>query len=174
MRTYEDNVEAINQLWQAFTPTHELRQLFREKLSKLDQAVLYEAIKQAKVDNEGPWPAIKWFTVAYAEVQRKRRESTPKTMEKHTRTILPDIDTEQEKRLVADFQLAIQGCNDEGFKHLEGMILDKMSKELLLSSLSTHRLLHSLQVHLGYGAATGLSRVTKDGDLEPMQPTIDF
>lgn len=173
MRTYEDNVEAINQLWQSFTPTHELRQLFRERLSKLDQAALYEAIKQAKVENEGPWPAIKWFITAYADVQRKRRESMPKAREKYERSIFPEIDTEDEKRLVKEFQAAIEGCTDDGFHQLDEMILDKMSKENRLSAHSTHCLCRSLREHL-FGAGPGLSRVGRNGELEQVQLNVAF
>lgn len=173
MRTYEDNVEAINELWQSFAPTHELRQLFRERLAKLDQAALYEAIKQAKVDNEGPWPAIKWFITAYAEVQRKRREAMPKPRETYTRSVIPAVDTEAEKQLVKEFQMAIEGCTDEGFRQLDEMILDKMEKENRLSAYSTHCLCRQLREHL-FGVGPGLSRVTPEGGLERMPVSIPF
>lgn len=173
MRTYEDNVEAINELWQSFAPTHELRQLFRERLAKLDQAALYEAIKQAKVDNEGPWPAIKWFITAYAEVQRKRREAMPKPSQTQVRNVIPEVDTEAEKTLVQEFYGAIEVCTDEGFHQLDEMILDKMEKENRLSALSAHRLCRQLRDQL-FGVGPGLSRVTANGDIEPLQVTIPF
>ena len=173
MRTYEDNVEAINELWQSFAPTHELRQLFRERLAKLDQAALYEAIKQAKVDNEGPWPAIKWFITAYAEVQRKRREAMPKPSQTYVRNVIPDVDTEAEKKLLQEFYAAIEVCTDEGFHQLDEMILDKAVKENALSSVSAHRLCRQLRHHL-FGAGPGLSHVTAGGDLEPMSINLQF
>lgn len=172
MRTYEDNVEAINELWQSFAPTHELRQLFRERLSKLDQPTLYEAIKQAKVDNEGPWPAIKWFTSAYADIQRKRRESAPKPSQTYVRNVIPEVDTEAEKKLVQDFYAAIEGCDDEGFHAMDKMILDKYEANLL-SSLSAHRLCRQLRIHL-FGDGPGLSRVTASGDVESMSVNVSF
>lgn len=173
MRTYEDNVEVINQLWQSFTPTHELRQLFRERLEKLDQAVLYEAIKQAKVENDGPWPAIKWFTSEYRQIKQRQIESAPHKPTPYVRNVIPDVDADAEKELVKEFCIAIEGCNDEGFKSLRDMILDKYD-EHLLSSLGALRLCRHLLDHLGYVVGVGMSKVSANGDISPLAPTISF
>lgn len=173
MRTYDDNVEVINELWQSFAPTHELRQLFRERLEKLDQNVLYEAIKQAKVDNDGPWPAIKWFTSAYNEIKRKQLQSAPHKPSQYVRNIIPDVDVAEENRLVSEFCAAIEGCNDEGFIGLREMILDKYDAHLL-SSLNAHRLCRQLLVHLGYVVGAGLSQVGKSGELSPLSMDVSF
>lgn len=173
MRTYDDNVEVINELWQSFTPTHELRQLFRERLQKLEQDVLYEAIKQAKVDNEGPWPAIKWFTAAYNEIKRKQIQSAPHKPSQYIRHIIPDVDVAEENRLVSEFCAAIEGCTDEGFTSMRDMILDKYDAHLL-SSLNAHRLCRQLLVHLGYVVGAGLSHVSKTGEVTPMNMNVSF
>jgi len=174
MRTYEDNVEVINQLWQSFSPTQELRQLFRERLHKLDQGVLYEAIKQAKVDNEGPWPAIKWFTTAYAECNRKRRWTLEEKRASQTgvRNVIPQPDTDAEKKLVRDFYAAIEGCDDQGFRDLDALILKKYD-EHLLSSVSAFRLCRQLRLHV-LGDSAGLSKVTSSGDIVPLEPGLSF
>lgn len=173
MKTYEDNVEVINQLWQSFTPTHELRQLFRERLHRLDQDILYEAIKQAKVENDGPWPSIKWFTSAFSDIQKKQLQSAPYKPSRYVRNVIPDVDAESEKVLIAEFCAAIEGCTDEGFYEMEKLILDKYDASLL-SSLSAFRLLRQLLIHLGYGVGSGLSRVGKHGETSPLEMNMAF
>lgn len=169
MRTYEDNVATINELWQAFEPTHELRQLFSEQLGKLDQNILYRAIKRAKVDNEGPWPAIKWFTAAYVDIQRKIRESVIKPTEAHysrTANTLPRVDGDAEAKLVADFRLAIQDCDDQGFTALHDMIVDKAGR-CEIGMANGMRLCNELREHV-FGPSVGLSRVDGVGDLQSL------
>jgi hypothetical protein len=168
MRTYEDNVETINELWQTFMPTHELKQLFREQLSKLNQDVLYLSIKRAKVDNEGPWPAIKWFTTAYADVQRKLREAgeVREVAYKPIKNTLPKVDGDAEAKLVSDFRLAIQDCGDQGFVALHDMIVDRVGRcEIGLANGA--RLCNELREHV-FGPSVGLSRVDKSGDLQSL------
>ena len=179
MRTYEDNVEVINELWQTFNPTHELRQLFRERLSKYDQDLLYEAIKQARVDNDGPWPAIKWFAQAYGECQRRRvnqkvhwREASPASRKPSAKTSVQGPDADEERNLIRDFHAVIDDCTDEGFHDLDKRILDKYEAGLLTSE-NAYLLCRALRVHL-FGEGPGLSRITPAGDLAALTQPITF
>lgn len=161
MRTWTDNAKTINQLWQTFEPTEELRWLFRDTLAPLNQDVLYVAIKKAKVDNEGPWPALKWILTAYAHEQSLRRTSAPKSTEPVQRTKVPTPDPEDERKLADDLRKVIGSCHDDQFRQIESMVLDKFDAGKLTSAMSL-TLLNELR-HMVFGGP-GLTYVTANGE----------
>lgn len=161
MRTWTDNAKTINQLWQTFEPTEELRWLFRDTLAPLNQDVLYIAIKKAKVDNEGPWPALKWILTAYAHEQSIRRTAAPKDITPVERTKVPLPDPEDERKLADDLRKVIGSCQDEQFRQIESMVLDKFDAGKLSAAVS-YTLLAELRSKVFGGP--GLTYVTVSGE----------
>jgi hypothetical protein len=73
MRTWEENKTAINQLWPMAQFTEEERRLWHDDLSGLDQAVLYDAIRNVKRNNESLYPQLKWLRDEYRHLSRLAR-----------------------------------------------------------------------------------------------------
>lgn len=172
MRTWNDNAKAINQLWQTFQPSDELRVLFRDTFQKLDQDVLYIAIRNARADNDGPWPQIRWITSAYAEEQSKRRRASRPAAVEHrepTKFAVPDKSAEQ--TLLDHMRQYIASCREDQFREIESRILDKLSAGAL-SMTGAYGVLMDLRRKV-FGEGPGLSVVTLDGELRPFSPLID-
>jgi len=72
-RTWDDNKVAINQLWPVATYTDEEARLWREDLSGLDQALLYDAIRNVKRQHDSIYPQLKWVLDGYREALALRR-----------------------------------------------------------------------------------------------------
>ena len=98
-RTWEDNKLAINELWPAYVFTGEERKLWTDDLSHLDQAMLYDAIRNAKRSHETPFPQIKWLTDAYRELNRLRKGATHFKDPQHPR-LKVDVKDDENRRLV--------------------------------------------------------------------------
>ena len=172
MRTWHDNAKAINQLWQTFQPSDELRMLFRDTFDKLDQDVLYVAIRNARADNDGPWPQIKWITSAYAEEQSKRRRaSRPAAVERREPTKFDVPEKSDEQTLLDQIRQYIGVCREDQFREIESRILSKLDAGKL-SMHGAFSVLMDLRRKV-FGDGPGLSVVTLDGELRPLSPLID-
>ena len=166
-RTWHENAKAINQLWQTFQPAEELRKLFRETFERLDQDVLYEAIKAARIEDDKPWPTIRLINTCYsAQVAKRKRQVPRQAINTETRTTFAVPDTEEERKLVTDLEYVIDSSTDEQFHGIEKIVLDRLVQERL-ASVSAFRLLQRLRVKV-FGEGPGLSVVGRDGDLEPL------
>lgn len=75
MRTWEENKQAINQLWPRAEFTNEERKLWNDDLGSLDQSVLYDAIRNVKRNTDTLYPHIKWFREEYRGLHRVRKFS---------------------------------------------------------------------------------------------------
>jgi hypothetical protein len=76
-RTWDENRETINDLWPLVELREEERKLWHDDLSPLDQATLYDALREVKRSHDSPWPQLSWILAAYRELRAKARASRP-------------------------------------------------------------------------------------------------
>jgi hypothetical protein len=170
-RTWTDNVRVINQLWPGFNPTEEYRLLFRDTFADLNQDALYTAIRNARAENEGPWPVIKFIMHEYREVCRLSRASfTMQTVKAVQRTKFDFPDPEEQQKLVSQMREYIGVSKDEQFREIEKRVLDKLDGGKLCAA-SAYGVLMDLRRKV-FGDAPGLCTVTRSGELRPMPPLV--
>jgi len=163
VRTWDENKTAINQLWPAAQFTDEERKLWHDDLASLDQAVLYDAIRNAKRTHESVWPQIKWVLDAYHELNNARRRASKQVVSKMEKLQL-DIDDTEDSRYARDFVSLIDQSAPSDFSAIEAHVLDTLPK--MHSSSAVRVLCYARFRLLGY--ETRMGRVTKDGDIEPI------
>lgn len=76
-RTWDANRELINGLWPMAQFTAEEADLWRADLHGLDQAALFEAIRQVKRTRDSIYPQLAWVHEAYREIRAKARAARP-------------------------------------------------------------------------------------------------
>ena len=76
-RTWDENRELINGLWPMAQFTAEEADLWRADLHGLDQAALFEAIRQVKRSRDSVYPQLAWVHEAYREIRAKARADRP-------------------------------------------------------------------------------------------------
>jgi hypothetical protein len=86
-RTWDDNKQAINQLWPVAQFTDEEKRLWNDDLSPLDQDVLYDAIRNAKRSHDSIYPQLKWMLDAYRELMTLRKAALRQTKPHEPKTV---------------------------------------------------------------------------------------
>lgn len=167
MTSYSENTALINGLWQTFTPSEELRDLFRDTFGHLDQEIFCEAVKQVRQDTDTVWPSVRTLLKTYRTIAAERRkQAAGPPASRHDRAVVPAVDSDREKALVEEYHRLIDGVADEDFHRLEDDILDRYDAHAI-SSATAHRLLRRLRAKV-FGDGPGLSEVTGGGVLTPL------
>ncbi len=164
MRTWDENKTAINQLWPSHEWSDEEAKLVREDLSPLDQPTLYDAIRNAKRKHDTPFVHLKWLLDEYRELSSSKRHALKASKPKDPKLQI-SIDDDLDRKLAADFVSWIDDCDPEHFGEVETMVLDKLPQ---MHSLSALKVLSYARSRL-LGQETQFGRVTKSGDIEPIQ-----
>jgi hypothetical protein len=164
VRTWEENKTAINQLWPSHEWSDEEAKLVREDLSPLDQPTLYDAIRNAKRKHDTPFVHLKWLLDEYRELLSSKRHALKASKPKDPKLQI-SIDDDLDRKLAADFVAWIDDCDPEHFGEVETMVLDKLPQ---MHSLSALKVLSYARSRL-LGQETQFGRVTKSGDIEPIQ-----
>jgi hypothetical protein len=164
VRTWEENKTAINQLWPSHEWSDEEAKLVREDLSPLDQPTLYDAIRNAKRKHDTPFVHLKWLLDEYRELSSSKRHALKASKPKDPKLEI-SIDDELDRKLSADFVAWIDDCDPEHFGEVETRVLDKLPQ---MHSLSALKVLSYARSRL-LGQETQFGRVTKSGDIEPIQ-----
>jgi hypothetical protein len=164
VRTWEENKTAINQLWPSHEWSDEEAKLVREDLSPLDQPTLYDAIRNAKRKHDTPFVHLKWLLDEYRELASAKRHALKVTQPKDPKLQI-SIDDDLDRKLSADFVAWIDDCDPEHFGEVETRVLDKLPQ---MHSLSALKVLSYARSRL-LGQETQFGRVTKSGDIEPIQ-----
>jgi hypothetical protein len=164
VRTWEENKTAINQLWPSHEWSDEEAKLVREDLSPLDQPTLYDAIRNAKRKHDTPFVHLKWLLDEYRELSSSKRHALKASKPKDPKLEI-SIDDDLDRRLAADFVSWIDDCDPEHFGDVETKVLDKLPQ---MHSLSAVKVLSYARSRL-LGQETQFGRVTKSGDIEPIQ-----
>jgi hypothetical protein len=164
VRTWEENKTAINQLWPSHEWSDEEAKLVREDLSPLDQPTLYDAIRNAKRKHDTPFVHLKWLLDEYRELASAKRHALKVTQPKDPKLEI-SIDDDLDRKLSADFVAWIDDCDPEHFGEVETRVLDKLPQ---MHSLSALKVLSYARSRL-LGQETQFGRVTRSGDIEPIQ-----
>jgi hypothetical protein len=164
VRTWDENKTAINQLWPSHEWSDEEAKLVREDLSPLDQPTLYDAIRNAKRKHDTPFVHLKWLLDEYRELSSSKRHALKASKPKDPKLQI-SIDDDLDRKLAADFVAWIDDCDPEHFGEVETRVLDKLPQ---MHSLSALKVLSYARSRL-LGQETQFGRVTKSGDIEPIQ-----
>lgn len=165
MRTWEDNKEAINQLWPTQWNAEEAK-LLNDDLSPLNQPMLYDAIRNTKRSHDTPFVHLKWLLDEYRSLAMARKHAIKPQRSVNEKLRLV-IDDEEDKSLVKDFLAYIDMAPPGEFNEIEARVLDKLPQ---MHSASAVRVLSYARARL-LGQETQFSRVTRDGDLKPISFT---
>lgn len=129
MRTWDDNKQAINQLWPMAQFTEEERRLWHDDLSGLNQDVLYDAIRNVKRNTESLYPQLKWMRDEYRHLNRLvQYVSKPAAAGSEKREIV-NIDKEQNKRYRDQLRILIESASPSDFWPTVDVIADKAAEK---------------------------------------------
>lgn len=128
MRTWEENKTAINQLWPMAQFTEEERRLWHDDLSGLDQAVLYDAIRNVKRNNESLYPQLKWLRDEYRHLSRLVQYVTRPSPGAEKREVV-NIDKDENRRYRDDLRLLIESATPSDFQQTVDVIAEKASQK---------------------------------------------
>lgn len=166
MRTWDENKTAINQLWPTHSWTEEEGKLVREDLSPLDQAMLYDAIRNTKRCHDTPFVHLKWILDEYRSLDLARKHaSKPKRYSEEKLRLM--IDDDENNLLVKDFLAYIDLAEPSQFEEIEQKVLHKLDR---MHSASAVRVILYARARL-LGQETQFSRVTKEGGLKEIAYT---
>lgn len=127
MRTWDDNREAMNQLWPKHEWTYEERKLVCEDLSPLDQDVLYDAIRNAKRNHDTPFVHLKWLTDEYALLLRMRNAAQRARREPEPRQVVK-IDADENARMRSELRSVIENATAGDYHSIVDVIADQAAK----------------------------------------------
>lgn len=148
MRTWDQNRQAINQLWPLMEFTDEEKRLWHDDLSVCDQEVLYDAIRNVKRNNESNYPQLKWIRDEYRGLERLKKFSTrpmPKAGEERQPVV---IDSESDSRIGDELRIVCEMATPAQYQEIVDLIADKAAK-LQIEMLTARRLIVYLQERLG-------------------------
>lgn len=174
MRTIEDNAKLMRDYWPDWRPAEALATLYRQKLGSCDQDVLHAAIDAHRLANDWAEPKLATLLGEYdqrlAEKRRRDRdESERKRIADMGKPALPAfVVGDDDPAVIRDCEALIASAEPAGFKAVENAILDRLDRGL--SSVTAYRLLRRARADLLGQVGPGLSRVTRDGNLEPLGP----
>lgn len=163
MRTWEENKTSINQLWPQCRWTAEEGELWRGDLSRLDQDVLYDAIRDVKRGHDTLYPQLKWMLDTYRELASLKKSASVTKTKAEVKLKL-DIDEAENAKLVDDCMKLIDESIREDFPSVEKTILDALKR--MHASAALRLLKYARRRLLGQEETFG--RVTKDGNIEPI------
>lgn len=163
MRTWEENKTSINQLWPQCRWTGEEGELWRGDLSRLDQDVLYDAIKDVKRGHDTLYPQLKWMLDTYRELASLKKSASVTKTKAEVKLKL-DINEAENAKLVDDCMKLIDESTREDFPSVEKTILDALKR--MHASAALRLLKYARRRLLGQEETFG--RVTKDGNIEPI------
>jgi hypothetical protein len=144
MRTWEENRLAINQLWPQCQWTDEERRLWKDDLSSLDQAVLYDAARNVKRTKDTLYPQLKWVLEEHRDLMRARKRSAVKAADHGVKLEL-DIKDEEDRQLHDDFLQFVDMSSPSDFEDVESRVLDNLPK---MHSLTAIRVLKYARMRL--------------------------
>ena len=167
MRTWDDNRASINQLWPQCSWSDEERRLWHDDLHSLDQAMLYDALRNVKRNHDTLYPQLKWILESYRELAAARKRAARPQPAREEKLKL-NIDDEEDRKMTADFLALIDISQPSEFAAVEKKVLDIGLPKM--HSRSAVRVLNYARLRL-LGEEQVFSRVTNDGDLVPMSKT---
>ena len=131
MRTWDENKEAMNQLWPTHEWTNEERKLVCDDLKPLNQDVLYDAIRNAKRKHDTPFVHLKWLLDEYAFLLLLRKRSAAYAQalpaEPDPRQVVK-IDAGENSRMRSELQTVIENATAGDYQSIVDLIADQAAK----------------------------------------------
>lgn len=153
MRTWDDNRAAINQLWPMVQFTDEEKRLWSEDLSRLDQVVLYDAIRNVKRTRDSLYPQLPWVLAEYRDLLRARKSAERKPpAERHTPVV---IDRDTDLQVGRDLRAVVEMATRETYAETVDMIADSAAR-LKIEMKTAYGLVLYLLKRLGMGRGNAL------------------
>lgn len=147
MRTWDTNRQTINQLWPLMEFTAEEKKLWHDDLSGLDQAVLYDAIRNVKRNNDTNYPQLKWVRDEYRVLDRLGKLKRKTTPTGEPRQVV-SIDADRNARTREELKVAIDLATPADYHATVDLVADKAGKcEIELATAI--RLVNYLNERLG-------------------------
>ena len=147
MRTWEQNRNAINELWPLMVFKNEEKALWHHDLGGLDQESLYDAIRNVKRNNDTNYPQLKWMRDEYRVLHRLKNFAATKA--KSSEPISPvRIDSVSELKMRDDLRTVADMATLEDFKSTVDLIADKTA-HLQIGMETAYGLVHYLNERLG-------------------------
>jgi len=128
VRTWDENKQAINQLWPMAQFTDEERRLWHDDLSGLNQDVLYDAIRNVKRNNESLYPQLKWLRDEYRHLNRLVQYVNRPSASGEKREIV-SIDKCENKRFKDELRMLIECAQPSDFQSTIDVIADKAAEK---------------------------------------------
>ena len=148
MRTWDQNRAAINQLWPHCKWTDEERGLWHDDLHRLDQVVLYDAIKNVKRNNESMYPQLKWVREEYRELHRLKTASEKKRLSTTEPRQIVNIDKAVDAAMREELKAFVEMTTPAEFQGTVNLIADKAAR-LEIEMATAFRLVSYLLRRLG-------------------------
>lgn len=122
MRSWDDNRSAINQLWPMVQFTDEEKRLWSEDLSRLDQVLLYDAIRNVKRTRDSLYPQLPWVLGEYRDLLSAKKAAERKPVgERHVPVI---IDQKTDQQMRRDLKVMVEMATRETYTETVDMIAD--------------------------------------------------
>lgn len=128
MRTWDQNRAAINQLWPHCKWTDEERVLWHDDLHKLDQPVLYDAIRNVKRNNESMYPQLKWVREEYRQLHRLRTFADKKRADASEPRQVVRIDKDADAAMREELKAVVEMTTPSEFQGTVDLIADKAAR----------------------------------------------
>lgn len=124
MRTWDLNRQAINQLWPLMEFMPEEKKLWHDDLSGLDQAVLYDALRNVKRNNDTNYPQLKWVRDEYRVLDRLRNVRRPSSPQGECKKIV-SIEPDKNARMRDELKVVIDLASPSDYQATVDLIADK-------------------------------------------------
>jgi hypothetical protein len=148
MRTWDQNRAAINQLWPHCKWTDEERVLWHDDLHRLDQVVLYDAIKNVKRNNESMYPQLKWVREEYRQLHRLKTFSEKKRLATTEPRQIVNINKAADAAMREELKAVVEMTTPAQFQSTVDLIADKAAR-LQIEMATAFRLVSYLLRRLG-------------------------
>lgn len=161
MITYEDNRRLMKGLWPNATIPQALADLFSERLEKLDQEILADAVKHARIESQYPTPELRDILASYERQRRLRQVSSPVVSRpKEPRIRLPEVDQQTQRRVVDEAKSLIREATASDAESIRRAVWSRFEAGEIDSARTSH-LLSELEKKLS--GSIGMRVIQQDG-----------
>lgn len=157
MRTWDDNRNAINQLWPMVQFTDEEKRLWKEDLSRLDHVALYDALRNVKRTRDSLYPQLPWVLAEYRDIMRARKATERRpAAERHVPVV---IDKGTDEQVGRDLRAVVEMATSETFQETVDMIADAAAR-LRIEMRTAYGLVMYLLKRLGMSRGNAMGGAT--------------
>jgi len=164
-RTWDENRAAINQLWPMAKLTDEERRLWHEDLGGLEQATLYDAVREVKRTRDSLYPQLKWVLDTYRELAASRKKAMRPAAGPVQQRLDLQINEQEDARLAVELVALIDVSTGADFASVENVVLGKLPSMHARTAIRV--LCYARRRLLGEEARFGRVDVTGEVDAVP-------